>query len=58
MVTAELRPFATGDVIGHRPDGNILEGYAYEAADDGGQWELTAFGAGLRALYGPSNEAT
>jgi len=48
-VREELKPFRAGNVSNSEP-GGLLEGYAYEKTSDG-RWELTAFGAGLRALY-------
>ena len=56
-VEDELEPFAFSDVSDIKPKIGVLEGYAYEKTADG-RWELTAFGAGLKALYGMSNEAT
>lgn len=38
------------------PGAGLLEGYAYEPAGDGKGWRLTAFGDGLRALFGLSGE--
>jgi len=51
VIFGELLLFAKGNVINRKPPTNILEGYAYERVDDE-CWELTAFGAGIKALYG------
>jgi hypothetical protein len=56
VVDRQLAPFVH-NVSTEKPPSNELEGYAYEATEDGKRWELTAFGAGLRALYGLGNEA-
>jgi hypothetical protein len=57
LVRSELAGF---DQDGHYPEQerttNFLEGYAYEKGEQG--WELTAFGEGLRVLFGPSPEVT
>ncbi|MCD0448606.1 hypothetical protein LO762_05265 [Actinocorallia sp. API 0066] len=54
-VDRELKAFA-GGVSTDRPAGNQLDGYAYEQAG-ATRWELTAFGVGLRALFGHPNES-
>ncbi|MBE1533955.1 hypothetical protein [Actinomadura algeriensis] len=57
VVLKELERFSAGNVTDRQPYSDVLEGYAYERADDGTGWELTPFGAGLQALYGMRNEA-
>lgn len=53
VVNRELTSF-NGGVSTVKPETNQLDGYAYEQVGRG--WELTAFGAGLRNLYGLGNE--
>jgi hypothetical protein len=58
VIDTELKHFVH-DVSDRRPEGGmLLEGYAYEQQEGTRGWELTPFGAGLRALYGMAGEAT
>lgn len=57
-VRKELTGWETGQRTG-KPDWGLLEGYAYEVTDGAPgreTYELTAFGTGLRALFGLSRE--
>ena len=62
LVAESVRKELTGWESGRRtgkPDWGLLEGYAYEVtggAPGGETYELTAFGTGLRALFGLSRE--
>jgi hypothetical protein len=51
VVRSQLGYF-NGLVSDREPKGLQLDGYAYERSDDGRRWELTAFGVGLRNLFG------
>jgi hypothetical protein len=52
-VRRELRGFDSNGTRTTRPDGNLLEGYAYDGhGNPPRRWELTAFGHGLRELFG------
>ena len=53
-VRYELSDFDRHGVRRSKPDGALLDGYAYEVKGRPGKqtWELTAFGEGLRALFG------
>jgi hypothetical protein len=55
VVRSQLGYF-DGLVSVREPKGLQLDGYAYEQSDDGRRWELTAFGVGLRNLFGLSTE--
>jgi hypothetical protein len=56
VVRSQLGYF-DGLISDREPKGLQLDGYAYERSDDGRCWELTAFGVGLRNLFGSSGEA-
>ena len=51
VVRSQLAHF-TGLVSDREPKGLQLDGYAYEWSDERRRWELTAFGVGLRNLFG------
>lgn len=54
VVRDELKGFGLDGRHPHRPKTDLLKGYAYEQTEHG--WELTAFGEGLRVLFGSSPE--
>jgi hypothetical protein len=56
VIRAHLAGFDPDGTRSDRPSGTaaLLEGYAFER--DGRRWRLTAFGEGLRALFGPGPE--
>ncbi|MGW0084531.1 hypothetical protein [Streptomyces sp. NPDC003393] len=56
MLRATLEPFRATGRKRTAPDDEALDGYAYDLAADGTQYELTPFGAGLLALIGHSEE--
>jgi hypothetical protein len=51
-VQEELKGFDAAGVHPRRPATSFLEGYAYDRADNNSPWKLTAFGRGLRELFG------
>lgn len=57
LVRSELAGFDLEGRHSQEPKSDLLEGYAYEQVGGGG-WELTAFGEGLRELFGASPEVT
>jgi hypothetical protein len=57
LVKQELAGFGADGVRRQAAKNSFLEGYAYEQQDDS-TWRLTAFGEGLRALFGHSPEGT
>jgi hypothetical protein len=54
QVEQELSGFDRRGMRATKPSPSLLDGYAYEAAN--GRCELTAFGEGLRALFGVAPE--
>ncbi|MGH4018059.1 MAG: hypothetical protein ACRDT0_02210 [Pseudonocardiaceae bacterium] len=56
LVREELAGFDANGCRRQPSKNSFLEGYAYETLDDGSTQRLTAFGEGLRALFGLSPE--
>lgn len=56
VVRSDLDSFKDDGIRDSKPQPGLLEGYAYEYGNDVRKWRLTAFGEGLRALFGRGPE--